>query len=122
MIHSIFNNSKNYNRLESKYSTVNFQDNCVIDENLLNNYFIKLLDENFLENDMSYNFEGIIIPRYEVLKNFKILLKNNMIMPNPIESLLYSIIRERNLNSNQCFIISNCLKNRYEVRMREKMI
>lgn len=107
-----YTGKRDYTKLKNNYLDVDFSSIIEFEDEFLNNYFIRLLEENFKENNLMYNFEGVIIPRYDVLNNFAILLYYDKVMPNPLEGLMYSIIKDKNLNRNQCEIIAKCLNDK----------
>ena len=118
----LVNTETNLNQV-SKSSNLNDSSNKFLDkgkftEVLLNNFFIKFLDENFIKDNWTYdyNFNGISISRHWTIRYFGELLSNGEVMPNPLEAIFKAIVLsfkarkpDDNLTSEQCEIIKNCL-------------
>lgn len=99
----VFNNYLN--------NDINQDNNNLTDElNILNNnYFIKFLDNNFLDNEFNYDFDGVKVIREDVLKNFLECLKKKEVSINPLNALFKSIIKNKSYNQEDIERIINSL-------------
>lgn len=75
------------------------------------NYVIDKLDSLYKSNqfDYIYDFNGVIISRYKVLRIYQTLISDPNITPNE-DVLLYSITKFSMLNKEECHIIEECIK------------
>lgn len=79
-------------------------------KNLFNNYFVREL-EKFKGNNLCYNFNGVIISRYKVLRNINILLTNGMVNSY---NVLFAVTKDSILTNNHCSLIWGCLHHMLE--------
>ena len=91
-------------------------------QNVYQNFFIKLLDTNFLSKDdqMNYNFNGVIVSREHVISNFAKHLIEKTVMPHPLEALRKAILAtirrdyNRSPETQEYYTINLCLNNASE--------
>ena len=74
----------------------------------LNNYFIKKLDENYIYDEFSYDFHGVIISRYKVLRYYEMLIRKSQ--AGTKEALLYAICKNSILNEDEYNKIKICVE------------
>ena len=74
----------------------------------LNNYFIKKLDENYIYDEFSYDFHGVIISRYKVLRYYEMLIRKSQ--AGTKEALLYAICKNSILNEDEYNKIKTCVE------------
>lgn len=75
---------------------------------VLNNYFIKKLDENYIYDEFSYDFHGVIISRYKVLRYYEMLIRKSQ--AGTKEALLYAICKNSILNEDEYNKIKTCVE------------
>lgn len=88
--------------LESMYKDIDFSNLRTIDELVYNNPFIKILEENYKQDDYTYKFNEIIISRYKVLRYFAILLKHGY---NNFTALKYAVFKNTIITKNEYDVI-----------------
>ena len=91
--------------------------NDVFDGNLLmamDNYFIKKLDQQFKYDDLRYDFNGIIISRYKVLRYYELLIRRSQ--GDRINSLMYAICKNSILTEEQFRQIEECVRGLFQNR------
>lgn len=96
---------------KEKYdSIVNVSDNITISEISLNDHIIKQLDSLYMskEDPLIYNFNGIIISRFKVLRYYETLISEPNIEPNR-DLLMYTICLNSMLDSKELEIINDCV-------------
>lgn len=78
---------------------------------VLNDYLIMQLDEKFkdYQNDLIYNFNGVVISRLKVLRYYQTLISDPNIISSR-EALLYVITLHSMLNQDEVSAINECLK------------
>lgn len=78
---------------------------------VLNDYLIMQLDEKFkdYQNDLIYNFNGVVISRLKVLRYYQTLISDPNIISGR-EALLYVITLHSMLNQDEVSAINECLK------------
>ena len=74
----------------------------------LNNYFIKKLDENYIYDEFSYDFHGVRISRYKVLRYYEMLIRKSQ--AGTKEALLYAICKNSILNEDEYNKIKICVE------------
>ena len=76
-----------------------------------NDYLIRQLDSQFKEdqNDLIYNFNGVIISRLKVLRYYQTLISDSNIISGK-DVLLYAITLHSMLNQDEVNAINECLK------------
>jgi hypothetical protein len=72
----------------------------------INNYFVKSIEE-YKVDDLRYDFNGVIISRFKVLRIYETLIKNRM--AGTYSSILYAICKNSILTEEQYRNIVNCL-------------
>lgn len=85
--------------------------NDVISNVSLQDSLILKLDKNYLDrnNPLVYNFNGVVISRFKVLRYFETLLSNNLILPQ--DALLYCITLNSMLNYQEYSKVRDCVEN-----------
>ena len=71
-----------------------------------NNYFIKAIEEYKID-DLRYDFNGVIISRFKVLRIYETLIKNRM--AGTYNAILYAICKNSILTEEQYRNITTCL-------------
>ena len=100
---------------EDKYmlysSVINNSENDRITELALNDFLIMQLDDKYKEpnNDLVYNFDGVIISRMKVLRLYQTLISNSSIEYGK-DLLMYVITKNSMLNIEEMEKIRECLK------------
>ena len=100
---------------EDKYmlysSVINNSENDRITELALNDFLIMQLDDKYKEpnNDLVYNFDGVIISRIKVLRLYQTLISNSSIEYGK-DLLMYVITKNSMLNIEEMEKIRECLK------------
>ena len=100
---------------ENKYmlysSVINNSDSNRITELALNDFLITQLDDKYKDqnNDLIYNFDGVIISRIKVLRLYQALISNSSIEYDK-DLLVYVITRNSMLNIEEMEKIRECLK------------
>ena len=72
----------------------------------INNYFVKSIEE-YKVDDLRYDFNGVIISRFKVLRIYETLIKNRM--AGTYSSILYAICKNSILTEEQYRNITACL-------------
>lgn len=80
-----------------------------------NNYFIQAL-EQYKIDDLRYDFNGVIISRYKVLRIYETLMKNHE--AGTYSSILYAICKNSILTEEQYKNIIDCLDRAYGKNLR----
>ena len=80
-----------------------------------NNYFIKKVEE-YKMDDLRYNFNGVIISRYKVLRIYETLIKNHM--AGTLGAIKYAICKNSILTEEQYRNIEDCLEKVYGKNLR----
>ena len=80
-----------------------------------NNYFIKKVEE-YKMDDLRYNFNGVIISRYKVLRIYETLIKNRM--AGTLGAIKYAICKNSILTEEQYRNIEDCLEKVYGKDLR----
>ncbi len=80
-----------------------------------NNYFIKKIEE-YKMDDLRYNFNGVIISRYKVLRIYETLIKNHM--AGTLGAIKYAICKNSILTEEQYRNIEDCLEKVYGKNLR----
>lgn len=91
---------------DSKYQNIEFEEPVVVSESILENEWIKILDNNFKHDELTYKFNEIIISRYKVLRYFNALVKNGR---NQLEDLRNVIFKNTIITKNEYNTILSCL-------------
>ncbi len=92
-------------------SVINNSDSNRITELALNDFLITQLDDKYKDqnNDLIYNFDGVIISRIKVLRLYQALISNSSIEYDK-DLLVYVITRNSMLNIEEMEKIRECLK------------
>lgn len=80
----------------------------------MDNYFIKKLDQQFKYDDLRYDFNGIIISRYKVLRYYELLIRRSQ--GDRINSLMYAICKNSILTEEQFRQIEECVRGLFQNR------
>ena len=97
---------KTFDAKNSDVENIDFENTKVKEHsNLFNNYFVREL-EKFKENELCYNFNGVVISRNKVLRNINILLRHGKVNST---NVLYAITKDSILTKEQCGLILSCL-------------
>ena len=80
-----------------------------------NNYFIQKVEE-YKMDDLRYNFNGVIISRYKVLRIYETLIKNRM--AGTLGAIKYAICKNSILTEEQYRNIEDCLEKVYGKDLR----
>lgn len=90
---------------------INNSQNDTISDISLNDSLISQLEKyRVINNDLIYNFNGVIISRLKVLRLYQTLISEQNIIPNR-EALFYAIVRNSMLNKEEIENINKCLDN-----------
>ena len=81
------------------------------------NYFINVLEENYKMDELRYDFNGVIISRFKVLRTYETLIKNRM--AGTYNAVLYAICKNSILSEEQYKNITDCLDRAYGSNLRE---
>lgn len=92
--------------IDNIFLNIDFSNQESIDDKVINNYYIKQLEEKFKHDDLTYNFNGIIISRYKVLRNYAILLHNQL---GGYKSLEYAIFKNKILTKTEYDMVKTTL-------------
>ena len=99
-------NEDEYKQSENPKLELLFQEFSPINEKIFKTDYIKILDNNFLLNDRTYDINGIYISRYKVLRLYSILLENGI---NDLETFKYIIFRKKIINVLEYKTLSSIL-------------
>lgn len=72
-----------------------------------NNFFIKRLEEMCKEDDYRYNFNGVIISRFKVLRYYETMIKKSI--AGTVDSVMYAVCKDSILTEEQYKTIKNCV-------------
>ncbi len=72
-----------------------------------NNFFIKRLEEMCKEDDYRYNFNGVIISRFKVLRYYETMIKKSI--AGTVDSIMYAVCKDSILTEEQYKTIKNCV-------------
>ena len=84
--------------------------------NALNDELIKFLEENYKIDDLRYNFNGVIISRNKVLRNYELLIRHGQ--GGKFEALMYALTKNSILNEEEFNLVFDCAKKVLEKRGR----
>ena len=101
-------------------SIIGNSENGTITENIQNDTLIMQLDSLYKDkdNDMIYNFDGVIISRFKVLRHYQTLISNPEIDISK-NVLFYVITLFSMLNEQEIKIIEQCLEN---IKFKERTL
>ena len=80
---------------------------------LLHDFF---LEENYKIDDLRYNFNGVIISRNKVLRNYELLIRHGQ--GGKFEALMYALTKNSILNEEEFNLVFDCAKKVLEKRGR----
>ena len=83
-------------------------DNDIISEIVKEDEWIKKLDEKYKQNELIYNFDGVIISRLKVLRYYQTLITDESIKTTK-DLLMYIITKNTMINQEEMNKISNCI-------------
>ena len=97
--------------IEIYNNIISNRENDKITTLVLNDYLIRQLDSQFKDdqNDLIYNFNGVIISRLKVLRYYQTLISDSNIISRK-DVLLYAITLHSMLNQDEVNAINECLK------------
>lgn len=97
--------------IEIYNNIISNRENDKITALVLNDYLIRQLDSQFKDdqNDLIYNFNGVIISRLKVLRYYQTLISDSNIISGK-DVLLYAITLHSMLNQDEVNAINECLK------------
>ena len=72
-----------------------------------NDSFIKRLEEMCKEDDYRYNFNGVIISRFKVLRYYETMIKKSI--AGTVDSIMYAVCKDSILTEEQYKTIKNCV-------------
>lgn len=72
-----------------------------------NNFFIKRLEEMCKEDDYRYNFNGVIISRFKVLRYYETMIKKSI--AGTVDSIMYAICKDSIITEEQFKTIKDCV-------------
>lgn len=78
------------------------------------NFFIKKLEEMCKEDEYRYNFNGVIISRFKVLRYYETLLKKSI--ASTVDSVMYAVCKDSILTEEQYKTIENCVDKIFDYR------
>lgn len=81
------------------------------------NYFITTLEDKYKMDDLRYDFNGVIISRFKVLRIYETLMKNRV--AGTYNAVLYAICKNSILTEEQYKNITDCLDRAYGSNLRE---
>lgn len=81
------------------------------------NYFITTLENKYKMDDLRYDFNGVIISRFKVLRIYETLIKNRI--AGTYNAVLYAICKNSILTEEQYKNITDCLDRAYGSNLRE---
>lgn len=81
------------------------------------NYFITMLEDKYKMDDLRYDFNGVIISRFKVLRIYETLMKNRI--AGTYNAVLYAICKNSILTEEQYKNITDCLDRVYGSNLRK---
>lgn len=81
------------------------------------NYFITTLENKYKMDDLRYDFNGVIISRFKVLRIYETLMKNRI--AGTYNAVLYAICKNSILTEEQYKNITDCLDRVYGSNLRK---
>ena len=103
----------------NKYSNLlNSQLPATISDETLADSMIENIENRYKETNWHYNFNGVIISRKKLLRNYEFLKNTEMLTDeekNPNQMLFVSAINNSTLNSEQIEKVSNALMDKLEI-------
>lgn len=115
-------NEENYQELVPTYKPIRFETEFykklegmkpnIIDNRVITS-LLKVLDDNYMEEDNVYNIEGTLISRNKVIRLFQSFLNNNTNNINYFEGLLFAITSNTLISKDDFDNLVNNIVNKY---------